>query len=83
MDNIKQTINLSRTKFFDEQDYHCASDDLVKSSWRRCLDIGLNHREKLIFTPVARADLKLMQEQESLLIDCFSKVIEKWLFKIC
>lgn len=78
MDNIKQTINLSRTKFFDEQDYHYASDDLVKSSWRRCLDIGLNHREKLIFTPVARADLKVMQEQESLLIDCFSKVIEKY-----
>lgn len=78
MNNFKQTIDLSRTKFFDEQNYHFASDDLVKSSWRRCLDIGLNHKEKLIFTPVARTDLKVMQEQESLLIDCFSNVIEKY-----
>ncbi|MGH1462390.1 MAG: sigma-54-dependent Fis family transcriptional regulator [Neptuniibacter sp.] len=75
MYDFKRSIAQTRIRFFEEQDYNYHPDDLIRHSWKYCLTKGLKHKEKLIFTPISRASLKQLQDQEKHLIDCFNEVI--------
>ncbi len=71
-----ERIHLARQSAFEEGQLAVGLSPLVEKSWQRCLNLGLNPRERVVFDPVSGGRLQLAREKSQSLIHASQPVIK-------